>query len=276
MKWRLLRDGAHKGARNMAIDEALLHVHAHAKNSAPVLRFYGWNPACLSLGRFQRVAEVPSLNNEYSGAPFDWVRRPTGGRAVWHQHEITYCVVLREELLPQNAQSVVGAYEWLSGAFVGGLCALGVNAELAPLANASTGAGATRAPNCFENATRADFVANGKKIIGAAQMRRDGVVLQHGSILLSIDEIAWRAAGGAMKSAVALRDLGVQAAPDKVIDALCASFETSLGVHFHDAVLRDDEAAFASTREDEKYRTRAWNEEMRESLFTGESAPNSL
>lgn len=319
MNWRLLKDGAQSGARNMAIDEALLLHHAREVNSAPALRFYAWQPACLSLGRFQRVADVPSLAREYShasleesdhpatsvaGQPvqsaFDWVRRPTGGRAVWHQDEITYCVVLREELLPCDSQSVVGAYEWLSRAFLGGLFQLGVDAELAPLAkpeSASTRTGvmrenissenamrdgatnddATRDANCFHSATRADFITNGRKLIGAAQMRRDGVVLQHGSILLSIDEVAWRqTTGGAMTNAIALRDLGVTAPREKIIDALCESFQSALNATLQETSLSNSEAELASTREVEKYRSAAWNEAAREPFSSGENVANAL
>ena len=285
MKWRLIRDGANSGARNMAVDEALLLHHARDKTSAPALRFYAWQPACLSLGRFQRVADVPSLAREYSHAPFDWVRRPTGGRAVWHQDEITYCVVLREELLPRDSQSVVGAYEWLSRAFLGGLSQLGVEAELAPLAksaSASTRDGAisenaTHDANCFRSATRADFVTNGRKLIGAAQMRRDGAVLQHGSILLSIDEAAWQSAtGGAMSRAIALRDLGVTAPREEIIDALCESFQSALGATAEETSLDAQEAELASTREAKKYRAASWNREAREPFFSGENVAGAL
>lgn len=279
MNWRLILDGAQSGARNMAIDEALLHGCARDEKLAPALRFYDWNPSCLSLGRFQRVADVPSLARDDFPFAFDWVRRPTGGRAVWHQNAITYCVVLREELLPPNAQSVVGAYEWLSRAFLDGLFSLGVTAQLSPLApreSASTREGATRDSNCFENATRSDFLASGKKIIGAAQMRRDGVVLQHGSILLSINEVAWQAAGGAMKSAVALRDLGVAASRAAIIQALCESFEKSLQVQLRQTTLRDDEAAFASTREAGKYLAHDWNEDAREMFLHGKNGSNAI
>ena len=285
MKWRLIRDGANSGARNMAVDEALLLHHAREKTSAPALRFYAWQPACLSLGRFQRVADLPSLAREDLHAPFDWVRRPTGGRAVWHQHEITYCVVLREELLPRDSQSVVGAYEWLSHAFLGGLFQLGVEAELAPLAKSADAStrdepnreNAPRDANCFHSATRADFVTDGRKLIGAAQMRRGGAVLQHGSILLSIHEAAWRAStGGAMSRAVALRDLGVTASRETIIDALCESFQSALGATAEETPLSAREAELASTREAEKYRAATWNREAREPLFSGENGADAL
>ncbi|MEO6907921.1 MAG: hypothetical protein ABI210_08530, partial [Abditibacteriaceae bacterium] len=83
--WRLIQHGAATGAWNMAVDEALLEG---ARDSGiPVLRFYSWDPACISLGRLQKVPEVVRRSI------FDWVRRPTGGRAVLHQHEVTYCAV---------------------------------------------------------------------------------------------------------------------------------------------------------------------------------------
>src|SRR5262245_7678235 len=89
-RWRLIRDGAAAGAWNMAVDEALLRCQLE-EGSAPVLRFYSWQPACLSLGRLQRQPPPAGVET---------VRRPTGGRAVWHQHEITYSVVFPLEALP--------------------------------------------------------------------------------------------------------------------------------------------------------------------------------
>jgi lipoate-protein ligase A len=152
VNWRLILDGEYSGAWNMAIDEALLLCageDATCRVSTPALRFYGWNPPCVSLGRLQK-------NFDFSGAQelgFDVVRRPTGGRAVLHQHEITYCAVIHETHLPRESRSVVGAYNWLSAGFLEGLKSLGVAARLADPHKASTPAAA----NCFQSAAQCDF-----------------------------------------------------------------------------------------------------------------------
>jgi len=113
VNWRLLNEDAsgeaQSGARNMAIDEALLREMR--EGDAPVLRFYRWNPPCLSLGRFQKCDDL-SLGG------ISWVRRPTGGRAVWHQHEITYSFVLREELFAPDKCSIIETYRRISECFL--------------------------------------------------------------------------------------------------------------------------------------------------------------
>ncbi|HEX8833009.1 MAG TPA: hypothetical protein VF719_02350, partial [Abditibacteriaceae bacterium] len=239
MKWRYLLDDAASGAWNMAVDEALLESLAAALGSAPVLRFYDWQPACLSLGRFQSfesVLESSALLQRLteareSTAEFGWVRRPTGGRAVWHQHEITYSAVIREDALPPDARSVAGAYRWLSSAFVAGLATLGVQAELAPAESREQRAEAQKAQNCFASATRCDFVVGQRKLIGAAQCRRNGAILQHGSILLDADRDAWQGAiGGAFPAIQTLKALGVGQSRGDIIDALARGVEQTLGV----------------------------------------------
>lgn len=281
MKWRLILDGAASGAWNMAVDETLLL--STVQSGAPALRFYDWQPSCLSLGRFQKWSDIenrasnavdPSDAVEDFALPFDVVRRPTGGRAVWHQAEITYCAVLREVDLPPHARSVAGAYRWLSGGFLHGLNALGIDASLAPgvvVGGEQSGKTVAQTPNCFSSATRADFVVQGRKLIGAAQVRRDGVVLQHGSLLLDVDEDAWRRAiGGSLQDVVSLRSLGVGASRTQIIDALCRGCERALEADFASSALSSVEADVAVLRRD-KYASRLWNQEARLELGDAET-----
>lgn len=354
MNWRLILDGAHPGAWNMAMDEALLLCHAANPNyndgaatALPTLRFYSWQPACLSLGRFQKWDDVPANRTTQTddmkakrqaphaprpAPPFDIVRRPTGGRAVWHQHEITYCAVLREEFLPRDARSVAGAYRWLSQGFIAGLRTMGVEAALsaadhipvtateqvgiadaahesaaksgaesqvaawpATSATHSTDGRPQPTPNCFASTTRADFVVQGRKLIGAAQMRRAGVVLQHGSLLLDVDEAAWqRAIGGSLRDVATLRSLGVTSALSHtpngsdahaahnraaarsraarsradvsagIIAALCAGCERELGWSLQHSEPGPRELALAERLQAAKYAQTAWNIEAKE------------
>lgn len=252
MKWRLLLDGASSGAWNMAVDETLLLCHA-ADDSPPTLRFYDWNPACISLGRFQKTH--PQHSPQHS--QFDLVRRPTGGRAVLHQHEITYAAVLREELLPPDARSVVGAYRFLSAGFIEGLKRLGIEAALARAESASEGA-----DNCFASSARCDFLVDGRKLIGAAQCRKRGAVLQHGSILLEADARAWEdALGGSMRGTVSLRDLGITASRATIVEALCAGVSQSLGARLELGSLSAREEEMAHCLHKQKYALASWNEQ---------------
>ncbi len=259
MQWRLIRDGAASGAWNMAVDEAIMLHQSQSSTHAGTLRFYGWNPPCLSLGRFQKWEQM--LEGE---PPFDVVRRPTGGRAVWHQHEITYCAVFGEEVLPRGCTSVAGAYAWLSRGFIAGLQKLGVHATLAPAGNDRV-----QTANCFASATRADFVVDGRKLLGAAQCRQHGVVLQHGSLLLSVEEESWQRAlgkgapGSNAGDVVTLQMLGVQNSAEEIIDALCAGCEETLKISLLPAVLAEEEASLAACLLEEKYAQPSWNRERR-------------
>lgn len=272
VNWRLILDEAATGARNMATDEALLWNMK--EGDAPVLRFYNWRPSCLSLGRFQKVEDLAASKRGVWGV--DIVRRPTGGRAVWHQHEITYCLVMREEELPSDGRSVAASYRRLSEGFLRGLKQLGVQAEIAPgherasnervsNSNATNRESSTRtrrvvAPNCFETATRADFVVDGRKLLGAAQCRRGGAILQHGSLLLDVDESAWTSrVGGSLSSVVTLKSLGVAASRGEIVKALCEGLQQVWNVSLQPDVFNSCELEVASLLLKNKYKAEGWN-----------------
>lgn len=248
--WRLILDGAHSGAWNMARDEALL-LHQDA-SASPVLRFYDWNPACVSMGRLQKNS---SFMIHDSSLPF--IRRPTGGRAVLHQHEITYCAVIHQARLPREARSVVGAYNWLSAGFLEGIRILGLDARLAAPHKSS----APSAANCFQAAAQCDFLVEGKKLIGASQCRKGDAILQHGAILLDIDAKAWQEAiGGAMSGATSLRALGVLALREEIIAALCGGMARAWNISFEASGLSREEQKTASQLQERKYSSSDWNE----------------
>src|SRR2546423_6992920 len=132
--WRLILDAPAGGAWNLAVDEGLLDGVAAAP-APPTLRFYGWTPACLSLGYFQRFDAVDLDGCRALGA--DIVRRPTGGRAILHDREVTYSVVLPASLLGPDG-GVLPSYHRLSQALLDGLRRLGVPATPAPATAAPT------------------------------------------------------------------------------------------------------------------------------------------
>ncbi len=160
-EFRLLETGFLDGFTNMAIDEAVML--GHKLEDAPTVRFYGWKPHAVSIGYFQGIGEEVDLPRAKElGA--DVVRRITGGGAVFHERELTYSFVCSEasKLVSKN---IMESYEKICGAIVKGLDELGVEASFAPLN---------------------DIIVSGRKISGSAQTRRNGNVLQHGTLLLEV------------------------------------------------------------------------------------------
>ncbi len=147
----------------MAIDEAILE-HIRDKKSSPTIRFYTWKPSAVSIGRFQSMNDEVNLSR-CRELGIDCVRRITGGGAVFHdtKGEITYSVIAPEDAFPKGIRET---YKYVCGWVIDGLNGIGIKAEFAPIN---------------------DILVNGKKISGNAQTRRDGVVLQHGTILYDLD-----------------------------------------------------------------------------------------
>ena len=169
------------GASNMAIDCAILEAVA-AGLQPPTLRLYGWRPFCLSLGYGQRTrdADLDALADR----GWDLVRRPTGGKAILHGDELTYSLCLPQHH-PLASGDVVESYRRISLGFLFALGELGLDAESerqeASLRPAAVG------PVCFEIPSHYEISVGGRKLIGSAQMRRKGGLLQHGSIPLRGD-----------------------------------------------------------------------------------------
>ena len=162
----------------MALDEELLDAVA-AGTSPPTLRFYGWSPPCLSLGYFQ-PAELVDL--EACGRfHVDLVRRPTGGRAILHDRELTYSLSLPLAALGEE-QGVVASYRRLSLALVAGLRQAGYPVQAQPQAVDHR---REPSPACFDRPAQHEVLLGGRKVVGSAQVRRGGALLQHGSVLFA-------------------------------------------------------------------------------------------
>jgi len=195
LSWRLLDFAALSGAENMALDEAVLQQVA-AADSPPTLRLYGWSPPCVSLGYFQgEAAEVLRLD-ECAARGVGVVRRPTGGGAILHHREVTYSLCLPES--EWAGLSTAESYERICAALSRGLASLGLG--LSPRGPGGTvGAGGEAClPDrttdiCFARGSRHDLVSGGRKLVGSAQRRIKGGLLQHGSVLLSVDRELHRA-----------------------------------------------------------------------------------
>jgi lipoate-protein ligase A len=166
----------------MAVDEAILEGVAR-EISAPTLRLYAWDPPCLSLGYAQPISDV-DLEALKANA-WDIVRRPTGGRAILHTDELTYSIIGRQDD-PLLAGSVIESYRRLSQALLQALTLLGIPAvaEAKPPLPAGSD---PKGPVCFEVPSTYEITYDHKKVIGSAQARRKGMVLQHGSFPLHGD-----------------------------------------------------------------------------------------
>jgi lipoyl(octanoyl) transferase len=224
--WRLLDTGEGTGAWNMAVDEAILEAHRLGL-APPTLRVYRWARPTLSLGYAQKevFADVP--------AGVDVVRRPTGGRAVLHAGDFTYAVVAKG--LPEGVRA---SYELLAQGLAVALGQLGLETQLTPGA-----LGAPGSPDCFKAATQADLQAAGRKLIGSAQTRRAGAVLQHGSLYVRYPaDLASRVFGSANAEVADLTGLlGREPSWDEVKQAFVTGLGEHLGIRFEPGDLTDYE-----------------------------------
>jgi lipoate-protein ligase A len=273
--WRFIHTGDRSPADNMAIDEAILTAHSEGK-VPPTVRFYGWKPATLSIGYFQKAQEVDADALEREGIGF--VRRPTGGRAVLHDKELTYSIIV-SETYPGIPRNVTDAYRVLSEGLLQGFRALGLGAEMVQLASeeekekyASAGSAA-----CFDSPSWYELVVEGRKVAGSAQVRQKDVVLQHGSILLDMDtdqlfrllkfsneKVAERMKMSFSKKAVAINELLLaQGKPTVTLEQVEQAFRRGialgLGVELADAQLTPYEQELADRLVREKYGTDEWN-----------------
>ena len=177
-RWRLLLAPPRPGAENMARDTAL-QARA-ARTAETVFCIYSWSRPTLSFGRHQPAVGLYDLEKLRDG-DVDVVRRPTGGRAILHHHEITYSVTAPVE----DASPLRATYSRINRILLDGLTRLGISAEIA------AAAGRAESPSirpCFETPGEGELVAQGRKLVGSAQWRNEGALLQHGSILVGDDQ----------------------------------------------------------------------------------------
>ena len=181
--WRLIEDGPEDGRLNMAIDRAILTACDNGQAPA-TLRLYGWDKPTLTIGYSQNeFKDIDRTQCERKNIPI--VRRFTGGRALLHQHELTYSLIAP---IPhcQFPGNLAGAFGAVSKAVIDSLEKLGVP-QLEIAGKDKKGKRRKRSPACFSTANHWEIMAKGKKLAGSAQRRLNGAFLQHGSILLDWD-----------------------------------------------------------------------------------------
>ena len=248
LTWRLIRDAPRSGARNMAIDHALAACLGQGEAAA---RLYSWERPTLSLGRNEPAG--PYRGDALRAAYVDVVRRPTGGRAVLHDHELTYAVVAPID----SWGGVRAAYLRINEALAHGLRSLGARVDVA-------GGIRSLAPDsgpCFRAPAAGEIVAKGKKLVGSAQARIGGVLLQHGSILLEgdqgpLDGLAGHHIPGA--GPIGLRDLIGDVSLDEVAGAVAESLRAVLGGGWRSGEPDASEREAAERLEAEMYARDTW------------------
>jgi lipoate-protein ligase A len=262
--WRLIVDGHADGATNMAVDEALLTSLVEG-DGLPTLRFYAWSPPCLSLGRNQPLADADVMTCRAAGV--DVVRRPTGGRAILHTDELTYSLVLRQTD-PRALGGVVESYRRLSEGLLAGLQRLGVGAVQA-VGQRKPAADLTAV--CFETPSDYEITVDGRKLVGSAQWRARGGVLQHGTLPLHGDLariVTYLALSAAEREAqrrwlragaTTLQEaLGAPVSFDQVVQALADGFAQALNLRLIPAALTAQERSLAADLRRSRYAARDW------------------
>ena len=167
------------GAENMQTDSDLLDFAVQNKLDYPIFRLYGWHPACISLGRNQQDAFIDKKFLKDTG--IDLVKRLTGGRALLHDNEITYSYICPVSCL-KHGENVRQSYVEISQILIDGFAKLGIELDFGASKPVNT-----KFDYCMLISTGADLCYKGKKLIGSAQCRKEGYILQHGSILYDYD-----------------------------------------------------------------------------------------
>jgi lipoate-protein ligase A len=184
--WNFINTGSHDPYYNMAMDEALLNFVSRGEID-PVIRFYTWDPATLSIGYFQRLTKEIDIE-KVKEKGYGLVRRQTGGRGVLHDKELTYSVIVPESH-PKMPSTITEAYRVISQGLLEGFKNLGFDTYFA-VPRSKEEREKLKQPRssvCFDAPSWYELVVEGRKIAGSAQTRQKGVILQHGSILQDID-----------------------------------------------------------------------------------------
>ncbi|WP_461673398.1 lipoate--protein ligase family protein [Priestia megaterium] len=271
-KWRFIDSNNRSPYYNMALDEALLEWHSKGE-IPPTIRFYGWNPSTLSIGYFQK-AEKEINFDKVKELGLGFVRRPTGGRGVLHDEELTYSVIVSEEY-PNMPKTVTEAYRVISEGLLEGFRSLGLEAYFA-IPRSEEEKNSLKNPRssvCFDAPSWYELVVEGRKIAGSAQTRQKGVILQHGSILLEIDEdklfsvfnypndrVKERMQRAFRSKAVAINAIaGRKISIEEAKEAFYKGFASALDIDLEPYTLSEEEEAYVEELARTKYGSDEWN-----------------
>ena len=248
-EWRLLITENNSASTNMAMDRAELVAISEGR-APPTVRFFTWKPPAISIGYFQSLEEEVDLDvcKEYG---VDYVRRITGGGAVFHDKELTYSIVIPEDhtQIPKN---IMESYGRICGAIIKGLKQLGIESRYAPIN---------------------DIETDGKKISGNAQTRKAKTVLQHGTILMDVDvermfsllkvpneKIRDKLISDVKQRVTSVKHiLGEEISFKNVAESMKIGFEEEFNVTLNEGTLTKDEMELTDRFEKEYFSTREWN-----------------
>lgn len=253
----------------MAIDEAIMEACARGE-VPPTLRFYGWKPHAVSLGYFQHGDKSVDFA-ACSRRGIDVVRRLTGGRAVLHAEELTYSIILKEDY-PELPLTITASYRYLSRGLLLGLAHLGAEAAMTkPAAAYGHRKSVEQSPACFDAPVNYELTVDSKKLIGSAQVRRQGVVLQHGSILLrfSAQDLAAvlnteQTGEEELRAMLAARVMSLEAALQREVSwdetrlAMTEGLREALQAEFIESTLTEREITEAAALARDKYSNDVW------------------
>jgi len=254
LDWRIIDTGFLNGYENMALDEALLLDFR--EGSSPVLRLYGWEPAAVSVGRFQKVNEFLDLD-KCSAKKIPVVRRITGGGMIYHHNELTYSIVCTPEQLG-TGRKPTDAYRKICGFLLEFYRRLGLDADFA--VNLEQGKLGGRENFCFAGNEQYDIIIQGKKIGGNAQRWLKNAVFQHGSIpvencISEASELLTVKPDNILESSTSLTELGINEAYTDMFGIMKDSF-------FAKTVESELTSQERQTMEDlleNKYKKELWN-----------------
>lgn len=249
LSWSVLRDPRSSGAWNMARDEALART---LQDGEAVLRLYGWDRPTISFGRNEPTRDRYSPA-EGARLGYTFVRRPTGGRAVLHDDELTYSVILPA----RSAGGVRNAYHRINRALAAALSQLGALVRLAE----GSGAAPLDAGPCFQSPAPGEVTVDGRKLVGSAQAKIGRALLQHGSVLLGGDQSGLTSVsldGAEIGAPVTLREVVPGAADDDVSAAVVEAMQNEFRGEWVDG--RPMEATDDVAREliDSRYGLERW------------------
>jgi len=248
-QWRLLQTGFNTAYANMAIDRAVLVANSEGK-VPPTVRFYGWVPPAISIGYFQSLTDEIDLDT-CKKLGVNYVRRITGGGAVFHDKELTYSIVIPESH-PEISKNIMNSYGRICGAVMKGLQHLGIESEYVPIN---------------------DIITGGRKISGNAQTRKLETVLQHGTVLMDVDvdkmfsllkvpneKIKDKLIADVKQRVTSIKHLlGKEVSFKEVAEAMKMGFEEEFHVELIEGKLSKEELALARKFEKECFSAKDWN-----------------
>ena len=253
LRWRVLVDPPASGPQNMAVDHALA---ACSSPGEAVLRIYRWSCPTVSFGRNEPALDRYDPARGHS-AGIEFVRRPTGGRAVLHDRELTYAAVLP----CPTPGGLRATYGLINRALVEALCSLGVPAAMA--AGRGLPAGPDAGP-CFDEPAPGEVTVAGRKLVGSAQARLEGALLQHGSLLIGPGQERLLALGSALGSdgrvqgPISLEEILGQAPPwSDLVQAIISGLSGVTGGDWHRGELTEPERV-KSMALTERYASAEW------------------